>query len=109
MPTFWNRINTVLLLIVLFVVIGALGTHVWGGPLDPPGPPASTLPQVEPRMPIPPVGWSGTFPISIAQPGSYYLTRSLTGVSGQNGLVIGVEAVTVEHQPKYQGGDGVRE
>lgn len=62
------------------LLLAALAGVVWGGPLDPPGPPGSTLPQVEPRMPIPPVGWDGTtFPITVDQGGSYFLTGNLTG------------------------------
>lgn len=81
MPTVpWSRINTGLLLIVLIAVIAALATRAYGGPLDPPGPPAATLPQVEPRSPIPPVGWDGTSPITIGSSGSYFLTRNLVQV-----------------------------
>ncbi len=36
------------ILVSVFVVASLAGV-VHGGPLDPPGPPASTLPQVEPR------------------------------------------------------------
>jgi hypothetical protein len=69
---------------------------VRGGPLDPPGPPASTLPQVEPRSPIPPVGWNGTFPIVIDEPGSYFLTRPLQGVAGTDGIHITSGSVTLD-------------
>jgi hypothetical protein len=82
---------------VLAVSLLALAADIArGGPLDPSSPPGSTLPQVEPRVPIPPVGWNGTFPISINQPGSYYLTRNLTGVSGQHGITINTEGVTLD-------------
>ncbi|MFI5178981.1 MAG: right-handed parallel beta-helix repeat-containing protein, partial [Vicinamibacterales bacterium] len=78
-----NRVANILLVLILAVGIGIvamLASGARGGPLDPPGPPSATgtLPQVEPRMPIPPVGWNGTFPIAITQPGSYFLTRNLT-------------------------------
>lgn len=94
-----TRINTLLLLLVLvalLALIGMVATGVRGGPLDPPGAPASTLPQVEPRSPIPPVGWNGTFPIVISQPGSYFFTRSLTGTLNANGIEITTDNVTVD-------------
>ena len=63
------------------------------GPLTPPGPPEptfKTLQQVEPRRPI------STVPFTINQPGSYYLTRNLTGVAGQNGITIAASGVTLD-------------
>jgi hypothetical protein len=81
----WNRINTGLLLIILLVIIGALATRARGGPLDPPGTPGPTQPQVEPRRPIPPVGWDGSFPIVVSQAGSYFLTRNLTDSDPDHG------------------------
>ena len=88
---FWNRINTILLLLVLLAVIGALTSRAFGGPLDPTGPPTSTLPQLEPRGPIPPVGWDGVSAISINSAGSYFLTRNL-GVP----ITIAAENVTFD-------------
>jgi parallel beta-helix repeat protein len=101
MVTLGNRFNTLLLLILVLMagaIITMLATRAYGGPLDPPGPPSATgtLPQVEPRMPIPPVGWNGSFPIAITQPGSYFLTRSLTGTTGQNGITISSSDVTLD-------------
>ncbi len=96
MSTIWNRINTVLLLLVLLAVIGGLATRAWGGPLDPPGAPGATQPQVEPRSPIPPIGWNGTFPITISQPGSYFLTRSLTNTTSSDGIVLNTGDVTLD-------------
>mgnify|MGYP001616446509 CR=1 FL=1 len=81
--------------LALFVVVSMTGV-VSGGPLDPPGAPSSTLPQVEPRNPIPPVGWDGTFPIVISQPGSYFLTRNLTGTPGQDGIDVSASDVTLD-------------
>ena len=79
-----HRATNVLLVAILAVGVGIvamLASGARGGPLDPTGPPSvtGTLPQVEPRMPIPPVGWNGTFPITISQSGSYFLTQNLTG------------------------------
>jgi hypothetical protein len=82
-------------ILALFVVAAMTGV-VRGGPLDPPGPPASTLPQVEPRSPIPPVGWNGTFPIVISQPGSYFLTRSLTAPENTDGIQLTNGNITLD-------------
>jgi hypothetical protein len=63
------------------------------GPLTPPGPPApmmKTLEQIEPRTAI------TTMPYSITQPGSYYLTTNLTGVTGNHGIVIFADNVTLD-------------
>ncbi len=70
------------------LLVAALAGVVRSGPLDPPGTPGPTLPQVEPRMPVPPADWNGSFPIAIIQPGSYFLTRDLTGVSGADGITV---------------------
>jgi parallel beta-helix repeat protein len=93
----WNRINTGLLLIILVVIIGAFATRATGGPLDPSGTPGPTQPQVEPRGPIPPVGWDGSFPIVISQAGSYFLTRNLTDSDPDNGgISITTGSVTLD-------------
>jgi hypothetical protein len=78
-----NRFNTLLLMLLVLMagtIIAILATRASGGPLDPTGPPASTLPQVEPRSPIPPVGWDGVSAISISSSGSYFLTRNLNQI-----------------------------
>jgi hypothetical protein len=62
-------------------IIAILARGAIGGPLDPPGMPAPTLPQAEKRSPIPPVGWNGSFPIVVSQ-GSYYLTQNLIELFG---------------------------
>ena len=93
------RTNTILLVLIVVIGLATLATVArWAaaGPLDPPGAPAPTLPQVEPRSPIPPVGWDGTFPIVISQPGSYYLTRGLTGVASNAGISITTGHVTLD-------------
>jgi hypothetical protein len=89
--TFWNRINTVLLLLVLLAVVGALASRALGGSLDPTGPPSSTLPQVEPRVPIDHV------PFTISTPGSYFLTRDVSGPANTgNGITIASDDVTLD-------------
>jgi len=63
------------------------------GSLTPPGAPAQgmkTLAQIEPRTPI------SSAPFTINQPGSYYLTTNLTGVSGQDGVSILANNVTLD-------------
>jgi parallel beta-helix repeat protein len=63
------------------------------GPLTPPGAPApmfKTLQQVEPRTPI------SSLPITLSQPGSYYLTTNLVGVAGQHGILINGPRVTLD-------------
>ena len=64
-----------------------------GGPvfplLDPPGPPASTLPQVEPRIPI------SIVPFTINSSGSYFMTKNLTNNSG-DGIIVLADDVTID-------------
>jgi hypothetical protein len=99
-----RRTNAILLVLILAAgtgIIAMLATGVRGGPLDPPGPPAAngTLPQIEPRMPIPPVGWNGSFPIVINQPGAYFLTRDIVGAAlplTSNGIEISVSDVSLD-------------
>ncbi len=90
-----SRVNTLLLalvLVALVALIAMVATRAAGGPLDPAAPPSSTLPQVEPRSPIPQVGWDGASPITIGSPGSYFLTRNLTQVP----ITIAAENVTFD-------------
>ncbi|MBN8643729.1 MAG: right-handed parallel beta-helix repeat-containing protein [Planctomycetes bacterium] len=72
-----------------------------GGPLTPlPGPVAPT-PGPEPRTPISPTTTPGDNDASpslfkITQPGSYYLTGNITGVSGKHGIEIVASGVTLD-------------
>jgi hypothetical protein len=97
-----SRLNTLLLVLLVLMaaaIIGILANRAGAGPLDPPSAPSATgtLPQVEPRMPIPPVGWNGTFPITISQPGSYFLTRNLDALNAAvNGIVIASNDVNID-------------
>jgi parallel beta-helix repeat protein len=77
-------------------LIGSLAGVVRGGPLDPPGPPASTAPLVEPRTPIRQPASAADFPIVLSQPGSYYLAENITGVSGKDGIWIAASGVTLD-------------
>ncbi len=65
-----------LALLFLSTINSQLSTCLAQGSLTPPGAPAptmKTLAQVEPRTPI------ATAPVTITQPGSYYLTTNLAG------------------------------
>ena len=59
-------------------------------PSGPPGPTMKTLSQVEPRTAI------SSLPVTITNSGSYYLTGTLTGISGTNGITIMTNNVTVD-------------
>lgn len=63
------------------------------GSLTPPGEPAptmKTLGEVEPRTPI------TNAPCTITQSGSYYLTTNLTAGSGQDGITVNADDVTID-------------
>jgi parallel beta-helix repeat protein len=71
------------------------------GPLTPPGAPAptmKTLDQVAPRIPVNSTTTPGdaTSVFKITQPGSYYLTGNITGVSGKNGIYVTAGNVTLD-------------
>ena len=71
----------------------ALQSALAQGSLTPPGAPAptmKTLSQIEPRTPI------SSLPFAITAPGSYYATSNLTGVSGQNGITVSANNVTID-------------
>ena len=63
------------------------------GPLTPPAAPAptmKTLSQIEPRIPITNV------PVTITQPGSYYLTTNIVYSGSNDGIRIATNNVTIE-------------
>ena len=69
------------------------------GALTPPGAPAptmKTLTQIEPRTDVLTLAGDGGNRFIIAQPGSYYLTTNIVGVSGKNGITIASGNVTLD-------------
>lgn len=92
MITLWQRLNTGLLVLILLVLVGVLGTFALraeGGPLDPPATPASTDGVREPGTPI-------TAPTVITSPGRYYLTRDIATSGSQSGIEIAASRVTLD-------------
>ena len=86
------------------------------GPLNPPaGPVASTgktLTEVEPRIAINATNTPGDADsvFKITQPGSYYLTGNIAGVTGKHGLEIAASQVTVDLNGfSLIGGTGTRD
>jgi len=76
----------------LLVFVSVLNAFAQG-PLVPPGAPApmmKTLDQVEPRTPISSAGYV------ISQSGSYYVTTNLTATSGQTGITVNADDVTID-------------
>ena len=88
-----------------FIVGGLIVTAaaaLIAGPLNPPaGPVASTyktLSEIEPRIAVNATNTPGdaTNLYRITQPGSYYLTGHITGVSGRRGIGISAHNVTLD-------------
>ena len=78
------------------------GAVLYAGPLDPPAGPVTstykTLTEVEPRIAINATNTPGDADslFKITQPGSYYLTGNITGVSGKHGIEIVASGVTLD-------------
>ncbi len=92
MQTNVNRAGWLVAGVLALFVGAALTGVVSGGPLDPPGSPASTDGVREPGTPI------SSLPFVISQPGRYYLTRSM-GIplaSPNIGVRISADDVTLD-------------
>lgn len=76
---------------MLLAVIGLFATRAYGGPLDPPGPVASTQSSV-----IYQPGSCAGFPIVLSTPGSYRLGSNITGCAGKDGIQISSSDVTLD-------------
>jgi hypothetical protein len=73
--------------------------YALAGSLMPPGAPAptmKTLAQVEPAVAVQMLSGSLTAVYTISQPGSYYLTANITGVSGKHGIEVTTDSVTID-------------
>jgi len=91
-----------LALLALLTLNSQISTCFAQGSLTPPpGVPAPTmltLSQIEPRTPVDAThtGSGGSSEFLITQPGSYYLTTNIVGVSGENGINISANNVTLD-------------
>jgi hypothetical protein len=88
-------------LLLLSSVFCPLSSALAQGSLTPPGAPTptmKTLDQVQPRIPVDDTHTPGdaVHEFKIAQPGSYYLTGNVTGVTGKDGIYIGSGNVTLD-------------
>jgi hypothetical protein len=81
----WGIAGAATLTLILFVA-----GVVSAGPLDPTSPPSSPSGVFGSGTPI------SSLPAVISSPGSYYLTGNLTGVSGQDGIKIESDDVTLD-------------
>ena len=69
------------------------------GNLTPPGAPAptmKTLTEVEPRIAVQTLTGDATSQFLISQPGSYYLSGNINGVSGKSAVAINADNVTLD-------------
>lgn len=79
----------------LFAVAAMPISAAPAGDLDPPGAPGPT-PAAEPRIAVETLPGSATAEHVITQPGSYRLTGNLSAASGEHGIVILAENVTLD-------------
>ena len=78
----------------------ACASLLWAGPINPPAGPVAPTPGPEPRIAISATNTPGdaNSVFRITQPGSYYLTGNVAGVSGKHGIEIfgGAWGVTID-------------
>src|SRR5262249_8399348 len=75
------------------LLLGTAAVSLGGNLNPPPGPVSPTMKAldiVEPRTPI------SSLPFTISSPGSYYVTKDLTGTAGNNGITIGASDVHLD-------------
>lgn len=77
--------------VLALLVVAAMTGVVSGGPLDPPGSPAST----QQNLIFQPASCAG-FPIVLGTPGSYKLAQNITGCSGKDGIDISASDVSLD-------------
>ena len=90
-----NRRHTLLVALLAVILISGASR---AGSLEPPGPPAPTmkdLDDVEPRIAIR-NDFVGLIPIVISGPGSYYLAEDIYAMFGQHGIEITAGNVTLD-------------
>jgi len=87
MARIFDKLGWVIAALVSLAALAALAGLVSAGPLDPTAPPGSTDKTVITSLP-----WT------ISQPGSYVLKSNLTGVSGQRGIRVVADDVTIDLQ-----------
>ena len=79
-----TRINTAILIFIALTgvaIVTMLATRAYGGPLDPPGAPSPT----QPNLIYQPASCAG-FPIVLSAPGSYKLASNITGCAAKDGI-----------------------
>jgi parallel beta-helix repeat protein len=101
MPSTRSCRRTLPIAALLAAFTAGVAAMAWG-PLTPPAgavaPTAKPLSEVEPRVAINAANTPGDADslYRIAQPGSYYLTGNITGVSGKTGIEIAAGGVTID-------------